>query len=122
MKRVKNLSLLLLLLFPILANSSEDFISPYEYGEMLYNNPRGVSCMQCHGESGEGRVIVRYKDADEEKLIKGADIRHKSLKEMIKSVNAYHKVMPRYYLTNKEVKMMYEYLQEKNRVYLRGEE
>jgi len=108
----------LILFLPILLSSSEDFISPYEYGQMLYNNPRGVSCMQCHGESGEGRVIVRYKDEVGEKIIKGADIRHKTLKEMIKAVNSYHKVMPRYYLTNKEVKIMYEYLQKKNKEYL----
>jgi mono/diheme cytochrome c family protein len=103
-------------------NANEDFISPYEYGQMLYNNPRGVSCIQCHGENAEGRVIVRYEDSQGEKLIKGADIRFKTLKEMIRSVNAYHEVMPRYYLTNKEVKMIYEYLQEKNKEYLMGEE
>lgn len=102
--------------------SKEDFISHYEYGEMLYDNPRGVSCVQCHGKSGEGRVIVAYKEMNERRELKGADIRQKSLKEMIHSVNSYHQVMPRYYLTNEEIKAIYDYLQSKNRHYLDKEE
>jgi mono/diheme cytochrome c family protein len=102
------------LLFPLLLSGQEDFISHYEYGEMLYNNPRGVSCSQCHGKMGEGKVIVQYQDIDEKKVLKGADIRTKTLKEMITSVNSYHKVMPRYYLTDEEVKAIYDYLEKKN--------
>jgi hypothetical protein len=37
---------------------------------------------------------------------------------MINSVNSYHKIMPRYYLTDEEVKAIYDYLQEKNAEYL----
>lgn len=102
------------LLFPLLLSGQEDFISHYEYGEMLYNNPRGVSCSQCHGISGEGKEIVQYQDIHGKEVLKGADIRDKTLKEMIVSVNSYHKVMPRYYLTNEEVKAIYDYLQKKN--------
>ena len=102
------------MVFPLLLWSQEDFISHYEYGEMLYNNPRGVSCSQCHGKMGEGKVIVKYQDIDEKKVLKGADIRTKTLKEMIISVSSYHKVMPRYYLTDEEVKAIYDYLQKKN--------
>ncbi len=102
----------------ISGSESESFISEYEYGQMLYNNPRGVSCSQCHGKSGEGQVIVQYKKSLGKEAIRGADIRKKTLHEMIKSVNAYHKVMPRYYLTDDEVKAIYGYLQKKNRDYL----
>ena len=106
---------LLWLVFPLLLWGEEDFISHYEYGQMLYNNPRGVSCAQCHGASGEGKVIVRYQDLNGQAVIKGADIRKKSLQEMIVSVNSYNKVMPRYYLTDDEVKAIYDYLQKKNK-------
>lgn len=117
---------LFFLLIPLLLTAEENvaeskmgsFISDYEYGEMLYNNPRGVSCSQCHGKSGEGQVIVEYQDIEGKESIKGADIRKKSLQEMITSVNSYHKVMPRYYLTHDEVKAIYEYLQKKNESYL----
>ena len=108
----------LLLILPLLSFANEDFISHYEYGEMLYANPRGVSCAQCHGEKGEGKVIVTYREGNEEKVIKGTDIRRESLVKMIQSVNVDHPIMPRYYLTNEEVKAIYDYLQEKNQDYL----
>jgi len=108
----------LLILLPLLLCGEEGFISHYEYGEMLYANPRGVSCAQCHGASGEGKIIVKYKDAEGMKALRGTDIRKDDLATMIRSVRAYHKIMPRYYLTNKEVEAIYDYLRVKNRQYL----
>jgi len=108
----------LLMLLPFLLFAGEDFISHYEYGEMLYANPRGVSCVQCHGKKGEGTVIVTYKDVGGKQVLKGADIRKETLQSMINSVNTYHKVMPRYYLTDEEVTAIYDYLKIKNRHYL----
>ncbi len=109
----------LLLLLPLLLGASEDFISHYEYGEMLYNNPRGVSCSQCHGKSGEGKTIVEFRDIHGKQALKGSDIRKDSLSVMINSVDSYHKIMPRYYLTNEEVEAIYDYLQVKNEIYLK---
>jgi len=108
----------LLLLLPLLLNANEDFISHYEYGEMLYNNPRGVSCSRCHGQKGEGQVIVKYEDEEGKKVIEGSDIRQKTFLEMTNSLNTYHMIMPRYYLTDEEVKAIYDYIQKKNEVYL----
>jgi mono/diheme cytochrome c family protein len=108
----------LLVLIPFLLYAQEDFISHYEYGQMLYENPRGVGCAQCHGKSGEGSVIVEYTDANGKQALRGSDIRRESLQTMIKSVKSYHEVMPRYYLTKAEVKAIYDYLQEKNKAYL----
>lgn len=108
----------LLLLLPLLLSANEDFISHYEYGEMLYANPRGVSCAQCHGEKGEGKLIVTYLDGKEKKSLNGPDIRRESLSRMIRSVNEYHQIMPRYYLTDEEVKAIYDYIQKKNEAYL----
>ncbi|WP_295419831.1 c-type cytochrome [Sulfurovum sp.] len=99
-------------------SADEDFISHYEYGEMLYHNPRGVSCSQCHGESGEGTTIVEFRDIHGKQAIQGPDIRQENLSSMFNAVNGYHKIMPRYYLTEEEVKAIYDYLQEKNREYL----
>ena len=109
----------LLVFVPLLLGASEDFISHYEYGQMLYNNPRGVSCAQCHGDNGEGCIIVSFKDVDgKKKVIKGLDIRQKSLSAMISSADIYHEIMPRYCLTNEEIKAIYDYLQKKNEAYL----
>ena len=106
------------ILLPLMLWGQEDFISHYEYGEMLYANPRGVSCSQCHGKSGEGQTIVEFRDIHGKQALKGSDIRKDTLDDMIKAVNNYHKIMPRYYLTNEEVKAIYDYLQKKNEVYL----
>ncbi len=84
----------LLILLPLLLGANEDFISHYEYGEMLLNNPRGVSCAQCHGKSAEGKIIVSYRDEDGKKVIKGPDIRSVPLSKMIQSLNDYHAIMP----------------------------
>ena len=70
---------LLWLLLPLLLWGEEDFISHYEYGEMLYSNPRGVSCAQCHGESGEGTTIVEYRDIHGKQALMGSDIRKNTL-------------------------------------------
>jgi len=107
----------LLVLIPLLAGANEDFISHYEYGEMLYNNPRGISCAQCHGNDGSGTEIVEFRDIHGKQAIEGPDIRKMGLDSMIKSVNSYHRIMPRYYLTNEEVKAIYDYLQKKNEMY-----
>ena len=113
---------ILLLLLPLFVlaenNATESFITDYEYGEMLYNNPRGVSCSECHGSSGEGKTIAHYQDIHGKQEIKGDDIRESTLQEMIRSVSTYHKVMPHYYLTDEEVKAIYDYLQKKNEAYL----
>jgi len=106
------------LFFSLFVCAEESFITDYEYGEMLYNNPRGVSCAECHGASGEGKVIVRYIEDNKENIISGEDIRKKTLLQMIHSVNSYHVIMPRYYLTDKEVQTIYEYLQTRNKQYL----
>jgi len=93
-------------------NSIEDsFISHDEYGQMLYQNPRGISCASCHGDVGQGKTIVSYTNSKGKFEIKGSDIRDKTLDEIVLAVSSSHKVMPRYYLTKNEAKAIYDYLQ-----------
>ncbi len=102
------------LLFLIL-DAKNEFISEYEYGQMLYSNPRGISCTNCHGEFGEGKVIATYKQDNQEITLKGADIRDLNLTQFHKALNANHTIMPRYYLVNQEVIAIYKFIKEKNR-------
>jgi hypothetical protein len=37
---------------------------------------------------------------------------------MVNSVDTYHEIMPRYYLTDEEVKAIFDYLKKKNKNYL----
>jgi len=96
-------------------NADEDFISHYEYGQMLYSYPRGVSCTECHGETGEGKVIAEFRDIHGKEQITGPDIRNKTLDEMIQALNGYHDIMPRYYLTDEEIKAIHDFLKEKTK-------
>jgi len=92
---------------------AEDFISEFEYGQMLYQNPRGVSCVPCHGDRGEGQEIAKYMNQDGKKVVlRGPDIRGKSLKEIADAVGRGPGVMPRYFLTKEEIRAIYTYIQE----------
>jgi len=102
-------------LIPFLLVAGEDFISDFEYRQMLYQNPRGISCAACHGEQGKGKDIVSYRDDDNNTItIRGADISKKTLAEIEAVVARNHPVMPKYYLTHQEVEAIYYYLQQVN--------
>ncbi|CAA6800924.1 MAG: Putative periplasmic protein [uncultured Sulfurovum sp.] len=106
--------------------TSESFLSSVEYGKMLYKNPRGISCSQCHGKTGKGgQVIAKFYDKKKNpKLLKGVDITSYSLKDLTASLkNEYrennkrkpHKIMPMYYLTTEEIQAIFDYLQYSNK-------
>jgi len=121
-------------LFSLLfAKNDEWFITNLEYGKMLYNNPRGISCAKCHGIKGKGKVITSYtnskgkkeiiktiplKDLTFEKLKKALfhqynlkQIRKKHPNSPLKYIN----IMPKYdYLTDNEIKAILLYLKSKD--------
>lgn len=94
--------------------ADEDFIDDLEYGKKLYENPRGISCQQCHGTKGEGKIIATYKSKGKIKQLIAPQINHLSLKKMMQEVNKSNGVMPKYYLTEKEILAIYKFL--KNQV------
>ena len=106
--------------------TSDSFLSSVEYGRMLYKNPRGISCAQCHGKAGKGgQKIVKYYDKKRNpKLLKGVNITNYSLKDLKASLeNNYHennkrkrhKIMPMYYLNDEEIQAIFDYLQHSNK-------
>ena len=107
----------LILLLPILLFSKNWFITKLEYGKMLYNNPRGISCAKCHGEDARGKIIAKYYITKNNKkilkIIKAPNIQNITF-EKFKS-KLFHKnlsIMPRYnYLTDKEINAIYLYIQ-----------
>ena len=106
--------------------TEDSFLSSVEYGRVLYKNPRGISCSQCHGKEGKGgQKIAKYYDKNRNpKLLKGVNITTYSLNDLRASLNNKyrennrskpHKIMPMYYLTDKEVEAIFLYLQESNK-------
>jgi len=89
----------------------DDFISQFEYGQMLYQNPRGVSCVPCHGDHGEGALIATYREGGKRVQLRGPDIRKVDRQSFRRALLAGKGVMPRYFLTEKEIKALYTYIQ-----------
>jgi len=107
-------------------NTSESFLSSVEYGRMLYQQPRGISCAQCHGKAGKGgQKIVKYYDKKRNpKILKGVNITNYSLEDLTASLNNQyrennktkrHKIMPMYYLNREETQAIFDYLQYSNK-------
>jgi len=104
---VKRLALLVTL---SLMYGDDSFITPYEYGQMLYDSPRGIGCVHCHGIHGEGAKIATYKENEKTVELRGPDIRKVSIGTLKKSLVEWHRVMPTYFLTDSEIKVLYNYL------------
>ena len=103
-------------------DTQDSFLSDVEYGRMLYKSPRGISCAQCHGDAGKGgqHIVTYYDKKRNPKILRGVNIKSYSLEDLTASLkNEYrennrskrHKIMPMYYLTDKEIHALYSYLQ-----------
>ncbi len=92
-------------------NDNSQMISEFEYGQMLYNNPRGVSCMPCHGVKGGGKEIVSFVEDNIKKTLVAPDIRDKSFEDYKKAVKTGPSIMPKYFLTQEELKAIFSYIQ-----------
>jgi len=106
---------ILFLILPIILFSSSSFITPLEYASQLYKNPRGIGCGKCHGEHGEGMVIAEYMHKNKKKTFSAPAINTIGFKEFYKVLNKRNKGMPRYFLTNGEIKALYLYLHQNDK-------
>ena len=124
--------------FLLLANEpmvkvDNTFITKYEYGKMLYNNPRGIGCNTCHGNKAEGKKIVSFTHTYRKKTyecdlvapsIKEADYKVFSTKinakrnpskkfpkeQVCEKLIYYANVMPTYFLVEEEIAAIYYYV------------
>lgn len=92
----------------------EGFISYFEYGKNLYENPRGIGCNKCHGTQGQGSVIANYTHKGIDKTLSAPSIKALSYEDFSKALQNLKKstVMPKYYLTQKEIEAIYHYVKE----------
>jgi len=107
------MKILLLFILPLLLSAKTDFITQMEYASALYKNPRGIGCNKCHGDDGEGKLVAKYIHKEKKKEFRGSEINSIEFSKFYKALNKKRKGMPRYYLTKKEIKALYFYLQEK---------
>ncbi len=106
---------LLVLLFLTQLLEAESFITQEEYARQLYYNPRGISCDQCHGEKGEGRLVARYEHKGVQKAFSGPAINTLKYADFEAALDKRLRGMPRYFLTRNEIKALYFYLQQQKK-------
>ncbi|MGK0255604.1 MAG: hypothetical protein ACI81I_000204 [Arcobacteraceae bacterium] len=135
------IKLLFLFITTLLLSKSDfdnSFITKYEYGKMLYINPRGISCVKCHGLDAKGREIASFTHIINKIKynckIKPNDITHiayqnflltldsklkkpkkKFTKNQICEKLTYGNSMPTYFLTIEELDSIYFYLRNTNK-------
>lgn len=113
------------------------FITKFEYGKMLYNNPRGIGCNKCHGEDAKGKKIVHFQQTYKKKSykceLKAPNIKDIPYKKFSKKINSkknpnkkfdkkevcnkliyYANIMPTYFLVEDEIEAIYFYIKELN--------
>ena len=110
------------------------FITEEEYGQMLFENPRGISCVKCHGKDAKGKVIATFKHTTKKKKVYNCsivtpNITHIDYNKFIQKLDpqieskkpkfdktqicqklTYGNSMPTYFLTRDELKSIYHYL------------
>ena len=100
----------LLFIFFNSLNADVSFITESEYASQLYHSPRGIGCFKCHGEKGEGKLIATYKDKGEKMSFSPPAINKLDFKSFNAAMKKRQKGMPRYFLTQQEIKTLYIYL------------
>lgn len=95
------------------------FITKFEYGAMLYKNPRGIGCNKCHGLGNKIVLIAKYIDKKGvTKSVKAPPIDNVSFekfKKKLQSSKYESRVMPTYFLTNDEINSIYYYITNLNK-------
>lgn len=112
------MKIIFLFFLSFIALVAEDFISLKEYSKMLYENPRGVSCSKCHGESGEVQILGHYEKNGKRMAFTVPSIQNLEFKDFKKSLSEAKQassIMPTYSLTDEEILILFNYIQEKTK-------
>ncbi len=109
------MKILLLFIFSFFLEANEDFITKDEYASQLYNNPRGISCALCHNIDGTSKLIAKYSHKNIPKELKTSQINTLNYEDFHKALNSRILGMPRYFLTDNEIRLLYYYLQKQKK-------
>lgn len=107
---------IVLLIFPKLF--AEDFITMKEYAKMLYENPRGISCKECHGKDGGEQILGYIIKKDTKIPYKIPSIQNLSFEKFklaLTQEKDSRSIMPSYSLTEDEIITLYNYINHKEK-------
>ena len=94
--------------------SNESFITPQEYGASLYEYPRGIGCIKCHGAIGEETLLATYTHKGKQKTLLVPRINNLELFNFKTALTQDKGIMPKYNLTDEEIQAIYLYISSKN--------
>lgn len=97
-----------------ISQSNESFITPQEYGASLYEYPRGIGCIKCHGAIGEETLLATYTHKGKQKTLLVPRINNLELLNFKTALNQDKGIMPKYNLTDEEIQAIYLYISSKN--------
>ncbi len=106
---------ILIILLWVLNLSASDFITLKEYSKMLYENPRGISCKECHGIDGSEQILGYYIKKGVKTPYKIPSIQNLSFEEFknsLKQSKDSKSIMPNYSLTDNEIITLYNYIKQ----------
>lgn len=99
----------------VIFGDDSSFITKKEYGELLYQNPRGIGCNVCHGNKGEGKVVATYKEKGVMKEVKAPRINNIDYEQYINNFKKKDTgLMPKYFLTKEELQTIFFYITNQN--------
>jgi hypothetical protein len=97
-------------------SNNKNIANKFNYGKMLYENPRGIKCIKCHGIYGQEKIISRYKHKGIDKKLIAPAINNISFKKFRKKLYFRSKtIMPSYFFTDDEIRHIYNYLSKVSR-------
>jgi len=103
--KMRLLSLIVVICFA----RGEGFISDEEYGAMLFANPRGISCINCHNKNLQNKIIFTYKKRKKIVQVVIPEIKNITLNKLKKALKG-GLIMPKYYFTDEEIKALLAFL------------
>lgn len=95
----------------------ESFITPQEYGANLYENPRGIGCIKCHGKDGEETLLASYVRKGKQRHIIVPRINNLAFDAFKIALSKDSGVMPKYNLTDEEINAIYLYITSRNKTF-----
>lgn len=95
----------------------ESFITPQEYGANLYENPRGIGCIKCHGKDGEETLLASYVHKGKQRHIIVPRINNLAFDAFKIALSKDSGVMPKYNLTDEEINAIYLYITSRNKTF-----
>ena len=121
MSSFRAIFLILLFITEVQATDDNNFLTKYEYSMMLYVEPRGLSCIKCHGLTGRKTDKLRYyKYTSKSRRYKTREVKVKPIYKLNfvdfrKAVlSRKNRFMPTYKLSHTEIEYIYFYLRKVN--------